>query len=172
MSEYQVAPAHLSYATIQGVAEELSKSYRQKQGNDSLAVDLNAVLRDIDGDIEYGVGAESSFIDDKKQFHIYLPNMTSPRRDRFTIAHELGHYFFHYVYPQFHNMKPSKKFGRGGHNRAETQANVFASAFLMPKSLFTKVFAEKKGDLQSVADAFLVSVPAASVRAQILNLGD
>lgn len=171
MTEYEVAPAQLSYSTIQKVAEKLSDVYfNDQQDKNSIAIDLDKVLQDIDGDIEYGDGRESSYIDEKGNFHIFLPNMTSVQRDRFTIAHELGHYFFHYLYPLHKKQKASKRFGRGSRNKAETQANVFASAFLMPREKFKKVYSDQNGDMQSVADAFDVSVAAAKVRAQVLGL--
>lgn len=172
MSNYQVTPAKESYATIQGVAEQLSILYHNEQSDDSTAIDLSLVLKKVNGDIQYGDGLESSYIDDDGKFHIFLPNMTSVRRDRFTIAHELGHYFFHYRLPQLHKQKGAREFGRGGRNKAETQANVFASSFLMPQEQFRTVFFKEKGDIQSIADEFQVSVAAANVRAQILGLKD
>ncbi len=32
-----------------------------------------------------------------KNFEIFVPSHTSDERDRFTIAHELGHYILHYL---------------------------------------------------------------------------
>lgn len=40
------------------------------------------------------------YINGKKDFDVIIPKYTSPVRDRFTLAHEIGHYFLHYIVPQ------------------------------------------------------------------------
>ncbi len=64
---------------------------------------------------------------------VYLAACNDDPRHRFTIAHELGHYFMH---------DESTRFSRCPRNATipsyrdpEWQANVFASSFLMPKDL-------------------------------------
>ncbi|WCD91525.1 ImmA/IrrE family metallo-endopeptidase [Microbacterium sp. nov. GSS16] len=100
-------------------------------------------------------------------FEIHIPQFTSSRRDRFTIAHELGHYFLHYLHPKTTGMRT---FGRGQRNWAETQANVFASHLLMPEEAFRTAYREHAGDWWSIAQVFNVSPSAAQVRAQVLGL--
>src|SRR5690606_28354816 len=87
---------------------------------------------------------ESMVVRNAKDFTIYIPPFTSERRDRFTIAHELGHYFLHYRIPK---LSKEVTFGRTGGTASETQANVFASNLLMPKSRFQKVHCEVNGDI-------------------------
>ncbi|PPB47324.1 ImmA/IrrE family metallo-endopeptidase [Arthrobacter agilis] len=93
--------------------------------------------------------------------------MTSNRRDRFTIAHELGHYFLHYLQP---GMTTPKSFWRGESNRGETQANVFAASLLMPEDFFKAAFSRCGRDWWALSQIFGVSPRAAEVRAQVLGL--
>lgn len=93
--------------------------------------------------------------------------MTSNRRDRFTIAHELGHYFLHYLEPE---VDGPRTFGRGERNRAETQANIFAAALLMPTEFFRQAHKRFGNDWWTLAEIFGVSPKAAEVRAQVLGL--
>lgn len=107
-------------------------------------------------------------------FTIYLPTMTSPARDRFTIAHELGHLFLHYPtlardYPGqvmiatrwVDDDDPDQK-------RAEWEANWFAAAFLMPANAFTQAY--RCESPEEVSDSFGVSMQAVTVRAKSLGL--
>ena len=98
---------------------------------------------------------------------IFLPHVTSSRRDRFTIAHEVGHYFIHYLHPQRDSVA---SFGRGERNHVETQANVFASSLLMPEQAFRQVYERHNGDAFAVARILEVSPAAVEVRAEILEL--
>ena len=88
----------------------------------------------LGGRVMVGNGRESLHVNSVGDFIIYLPQMTSSRRDRFTIAHELGHYFLHYLHAK---REDPASFGRGDRNLVETQANVFASSLLMPAKQFT-----------------------------------
>lgn len=99
----------------------------------------------------------------------------SARRKRFTIAHELGHYFI--------NHRPAKCFAHrdaGNYSSEERDANSFASALLMPEdeirrevNNFKKAgFAELPDSqlIDYIADAFDVSQSAAEVRLKRLNM--
>lgn len=99
----------------------------------------------------------------ESNFTIYLPPTTGYLRDRFTIAHELGHYVLHSRFGE----KPLRlsRYGRG---KLETQANAFAAAFLMPKEIFLAE-TERSKDLSHdiiahLAAKFLVSTSAAEIR--------
>ncbi|HEY7373810.1 MAG TPA: ImmA/IrrE family metallo-endopeptidase [Polyangia bacterium] len=105
------------------------------------------------------------------EFEIVLSDATSPRRDRFTIAHELGHYFLHFAsqLSEVGDGRPmvAQRFATG---RAETEAHWFAAQFLMPEVEFRSSWQEFGGHEGAVAMRFQVSLQAASVRAQALNL--
>ena len=96
----------------------------------------------------------------RNKFDIYISNFTGALRDRFTIAHELGHYILHSDYG-----KNKIKAARFGSDRVEWEANWFAAGLLMPTSLFTELYREKCiQDPFRLASMFLVSIPAINVR--------
>lgn len=90
-------------------------------------------------------------------------------RKRFTIAHELGHYFLH----REHLLDGiiENRIERGSvRNKMEYQANNFAGNLLMPESQFTHLWYNEYCSIESMADYFRVSVDAISTRASFLNL--
>lgn len=108
-------------------------------------------------------------------FTIFLPDDATPERDRFTIAHELGHYVLHYVWP----VRMLKKAlgptcaSRYDSNRAEWEANWFAAAFLMPQHSFEAAWRAASGSrVAEMARRFGVSRRAAEIRAKALGLSD
>lgn len=64
---------------------------------------------------------------------VYIAACNDDPRHRFTIAHELGHYFIHDDVTSFSRCSSQKSVPT--YRDPEWQANVFGSAFLMPKSL-------------------------------------
>lgn len=88
----------------------------------------------------------------------------SPFRQRFDIAHELGHLVLHEGHVT-------------GDRKTEGEANRFASAFLLPRSTFLKVFPKRGGrlDWAGIRDlklTFMVSKAAILYRAKSLGLLD
>lgn len=123
--------------------------------------------------------------EDNDQFTIYVKEGQSPRRQRFTIAHEIGHFVQHsdelaegeeMVSPvtkkavvAMHRPDDSKSMSEDVKGR-EQEADQFAADLLMPKEEFEKIWIASN-TLQEVADYFGVSQMAANVRALLLNLG-
>lgn len=104
---------------------------------------------------------------------IGVNNNESPKRQRFTIAHELGHYFLHPNKNAFVDYRDNQKNIKRGIK--EIQANIFAAALLMPKTFLEKDYKEisKKGlfeedDLKFLADKYQVSEDAMKIR--LINL--
>ncbi|MFW0772025.1 ImmA/IrrE family metallo-endopeptidase [Paenarthrobacter nitroguajacolicus] len=157
--------SELNYKAIGEYAEFVGRHYGI-HSNDGPA-DIEALVRDLGGRIEYAESNESMHVRSKGDFTIYLSEYTSRRRDRFTIAHELGHYYLHYVHPE---KTTEDGFGRGERNLVETQANVFAASLLMPADLFKAAHRELGGESWSLAERFGVSPSAAGVRCQVLGL--
>lgn len=96
-------------------------------------------------------------------FDILLPRYTSPRRDRFTIAHELGHYFLH----SQQGEKPIVAYRRGS-SRIEWEANWFAAALLMPEEPFRRAMNTLQ-NISAIAEQFGISEDAALVRRKTLG---
>jgi Zn-dependent peptidase ImmA (M78 family) len=106
------------------------------------------------------------------RFDIFLASHTGPARDRFTIAHELGHYVLHYLYARQNGAQieglEAQRYGTG---RVEWEANWFAAGFLMPADAFSERYRALNGSIPLLADEFGVSVEAARIRAQFVGLG-
>src|SRR6266480_2924717 len=113
-------------------------------------------------------------------------------RQRFTVAHEIGHYLLHHrigkkedqlfldkKYALYRNPDNAEVYARSdgfsGDYRQEQQANQFAADLLMPEDLVRGYLTQNRLDLTDESDlyrlavAFGVSEQAMSIR--VLNLG-
>jgi len=116
-------------------------------------------------------------------FIIYLNATHSPLRKRFTLAHELGHYFMHQKELEegqelVDGIKSPVTIRRGlqrnhismlssEEKSIEVQANQFAAELLMPREHFLHTW-EQSSSIEEIAEIFKVSVSAASIRAKEL----
>ena len=101
-------------------------------------------------------------------------------RDRFSIAHELGHLFLHMGYlidPEKWASTPEYKdsvYLRYGYSEEEFEANEFAAALLMPRSAYAaaveKYTVAGRCDVAKLADHFQVSKKAALIRGRWLGI--
>lgn len=157
--------ANVTNTSIASYAERLGEHHEIYDENGR--ADIQEFVTKLGGKLTYADSTESLHVSEPGVFTIFLPQFTSVSRDRFTIAHELGHYFLHYLYKK---RTGEASFGRGSRNRAETEANVFASALLMPHEAFERVWRATGADEWRVANHFDVSPAAAGVRAQVLRL--
>lgn len=87
-------------------------------------------------------------------------------RQRFTIAHELGHALMH---DERDHHRTEKKYTLTNYRTEEAQANRFAAELLMPSELVTAAFHAGKG-LEELASAFGVSQTAMRIRLETLRL--
>lgn len=91
-----------------------------------------------------------------------------PTRQRFTIAHELGHYILHRN--QQTDFVDSTYFRKEDtQNSMEFEANRFASELLMPSSSFNYYKTNISNDINDIAIHFGVSPLAVSVRSKQLQ---
>ncbi|MBF6612273.1 MAG: ImmA/IrrE family metallo-endopeptidase [Chloroflexi bacterium] len=105
-----------------------------------------------------------------------------PNRKRFSIAHELGHYFLHgRDAPSNVFVDAAPVFFRDEHSSdgteyQEIQANAFAAELLMPETLVKAELRKKRVDafdeaaLHDLAEGFGVSAQALSIRLTKLGL--
>lgn len=138
--------------------------------------DIHAAIKKAGGSIDYrnpdeleGGESGSMIIESVGKFQILLSNYTSMNRDRFTIAHELGHYVLHYFIKAQKSPIGRMICTRAGEGRVEWEANWFAAGFLMPEPDFRRIYEELQ-DPETVADCFGVSLSAVKVRARNLGL--
>ncbi len=89
-----------------------------------------------------------------------------PLRQRFTVAHELGHFLLGHEghEEEFVDDKFDRPFP------VEREANLFASFVLMPKDWVTNSAKKNNLDISSLAKEFKVSEQAMTIRLLELNL--
>jgi len=103
----------------------------------------------------------------------------APYRKRFTIAHELGHYFLHlhgdgeFIDKEVNLFRQPKGDPNGWTpvQRAEYQANMFAAALLMPEDAVQKAW-DETASLERLAREFNVSEQAMGIRLDQMGLLD
>lgn len=89
------------------------------------------------------------------------------RRQRFTMAHELGHYMMHRN--KLQSFTDEIFFRSENKNDLEYKANEFASRLLMPEDRLRRAIASGVKNLGQLAERFEVSSPAMKIR--VLKLG-
>lgn len=170
--------SYLTKESVYQLAESVAKQLRYVPPDD-----LRPIVAKLGGKLVYrdfweleASDSGSTIIHGPENFEIILPRHTSLERDRFTIAHELGHYVLHYLWPaRTHRDYNPAYAARYGSDRAEWEANWFAAAFLMPAGLFKSTVNSLRGkdgkvSVPLLASRFGVSNIAAKVRAQALGL--
>jgi len=161
----EIKPSNAYKAKVEEYAEQVATAFDFGVGEHP-----SAIVEKLGGRIHYEAMDElldeagSIFVHGEADFDILLPEYTSPKRDRFTIAHELGHYFLHSTQGE----TPIIAY-RQGSTRIEWEANWFAAALLMPASEFRSACVELDGSLPLIADRFGVSEDAATVRKGALD---
>ena len=139
--------------------------------------DMGEIVERLGGTIQ----REASFSDGTVErngdgFKIILSLFQDEKRERFTIAHELGHLFLHMGYKineKLWERQDNNIYHRTGNSEREYQANEFAAAFLMPANRYLEVLkslaVDNMVDTSKIAEFFNVSVEAASNRGKFLG---
>ena len=100
----------------------------------------------------------------------FRQNNPNSLKSRFTIAHELGHYFIdnHRIGLKRGLLTPHpSKNNENSYNKIEREADYFASCLLMPEVRFKKLIQRKKFDfsvLKTLSDEFQTSISATAIR--------
>jgi Zn-dependent peptidase ImmA (M78 family) len=142
---------------------------------------LNGTIQPVS--IDHKIDAAIKKNEDKG-FIIYLNNAKAGVRERFTIAHELGHLFLHMGYlldekkwaSMANNDFQDSAFFRMSDNytQEESEANEFAASFLMPKGEFIDIakqnLANNHYTIGPIAEHFQVSEIAAINRGKLLGI--
>jgi len=163
-------PINLPKAEIFRIAEEIGKILEYNVGDE-----LGPIITNLGGRItpqdfnEWLNGNEASIdVHGEKNFEIFIPSIAGKYRNRFTIAHELGHYILHSKLGK--KQITVKRFLDSSQNdRVEWEANWFAASFLMPKSKFIEYY-NQKSDTLYLSSVFGVSPTAVAIRKKELAL--
>jgi Zn-dependent peptidase ImmA (M78 family) len=126
-------------------------------------------------------GSESGFtLRDGERIVIGINTRTSRKRQRFSIAHEIGHVVLHPLNTLIvdHSVRMDWRDGVSslGTNRQEIEANAFAAALLMPQDMiisrvkgYTSQVSSRDELISDLARVFDVSTEAMGFR--LINLG-
>ncbi len=160
-----ILPTNLHKDQVEAFAHQVANVYQFGVGEDP-----RDLVKALGGRLHYQSLGEmidesgSIYVHGSEDFDILLPHYTSPTRDRFTVGHELGHYFLH----SDQGEKPLIA-TRQGSTRIEWEANWFAAQLLMPKNRFSQICKRTDNDFE-IAGVFQVSVDAVRVRRKALGL--
>lgn len=147
---------------------------REKQGSGDQPLDLEAVIARV-GEIkvsrsDYGDRFEAAIGYDPMESHFEMFINTriagaDPRRDRFTIAHELGHYFILDHADALYSGKSPRyqyptriKDPRHAEALSEAEANYFAAHLLIPAAALRARLAQASAAGQSMGVDFISRV--------------
>ena len=174
MTYYAAVESRLPKSQVYALGESIAKQMDFEPGGDvyELTKRLGGRVDIEDTLLSDSEHTGSLYVNAPNDFQIIVPSHTSLERDRFTVAHELGHYVLHYLWQKRKDPAfPDRVMAfRRGSERIEWEANWFAAALLMPETEFRHSYATNKGDLTKIASEFRVSTKAAEVRVKGLNL--
>jgi Zn-dependent peptidase ImmA (M78 family) len=132
---------------IVAIAQDLGINVYRAKGSSDLA---GKVVKDS----EYG--GESGYA-------IFVNSNDSPRRQRFTISHEVAHFLLHKD-EIGDGIVEDALYRSGLSNKKEAEANKVAAEILMPWHLINQVMNDKIKSIQDLAEIFQVSESAMSIR--------
>lgn len=126
---------NLDEAAILALADEVAQRCDYGPG-----ADLDACVRKLGGSVRVVARSDGGMghrhrqatlvVTNTRNFVIRVPDDVGYTEKRYSIAHELGHYFLHYPAHAGYSMEAHHQ----DDNRAEWEANVFATGFLVPTS--------------------------------------
>lgn len=168
----------MDQATIDSIVERHKTVFPVAVGKIAEELGVNIVsTNELSSDLSGSITKEGD------QYVIYVNSSHSPLRQRFTIAHELGHYVKHreHLDDQHEIKNPSKRvLNRASgalapssdtvEQKYEIEADQYAAELLMPAKEFTEQW-QATGNVESMVQHFNVSPAAINVRAVKLKLG-
>jgi Zn-dependent peptidase ImmA (M78 family) len=154
--------------TIEKQAEELLEVYGLLGGK----TNLKELCRKLDLEVHAHPfqGCEGVLLVTECEQRILINSSKAPTRNRYTIAHEIGHYSMHIPVEGnrvFNCSKDQVGSDRQVSEKEENEANSFASALLMPSEIFKKnknFSIPSWNSLNELAGAHEVSLIAAATR--------
>lgn len=155
---------------ISCLAETIAESHQTSQG-----IDLDAILSESSIELwakSFKEPFDGLLVKDEQGYRVICNlakgNSPTSSRGRFTIAHELGHYFIDEHRTALEGfLMPSLGEKAIKDNEMEREADLFASHLLLPTQLIRKAF-KKTGigmeGIQKIASNFRVSMKCAAIR--------
>lgn len=169
----------LSKDNIAKVANEILRKNKIRKPPipvEKIARNLGAEVRYIpyEGDLSGMVFRD----EEEDRYIIGVNSLHHPNRQRFTIAHELGHLCFHkgkeiYI-DRAYRVNLRSKISSQAVDKEEIEANRFAAALLMPEDMLKKdlsrseIDLENEGNLKKLAKKYKVSLQSFTFR--VINI--
>ena len=168
--------------------EEKTKKLLKKLSHYKFPVQIKSIIKELGIKLEkvdLGEDISGALVTEKGKSRIGYNSYESEVRQRFTLAHELGHFILHsdnkddYLFVD--NAKVMFRTNKTSNQdyKREREANVFAASILMPKSLITNVYNKiidssnhnliEDEIVEKMASKFKVSQIAMTYR--LINLG-
>lgn len=147
-------------------AQEQARALIERFGIKSPPVPVDKLAKALGVRVEYNPFDDElsgmAFLRDGRPV-IGVNSQHHPNRQRFTIAHELGHIVLHRTHletaimiDKSRNFMPRDPISAQGTNPLEVQANAFASELLLPRKLVLEALSERAGDLND--DEYLIGL--------------
>ena len=158
---------------IESLAEDVLSTY-----NISVPIqDMEDIVKILGGTIQRKMtDSGSAVVKNESGFQIIVSPVQEAKRERFIIAHELGHLFLHMGYMTNRDLwdkQENNKCHQTWDLEKVHQANEFAAAFLMPEAVYLAVLNENTNNAiantAKIAEHFDVSVEAAASRGVALG---
>lgn len=140
---------------------------------DSTPIDLDAIAKKLGLQIvpyEFPDSMSALFLIEEGIRAIGVNKNHSMVRQRFSVAHELGHFVSgheDFSHDNVEHIDREKKYLNRFH-RMEEEADEFAAELLMPEFLLNKDFSLLNGDIEALAKKYEVSQQAMTI--QLINL--
>lgn len=161
------SPANLSKFAVDAFAADVAQRLGYKPG-----ADLEPIVASLGGRILYETweadeqsGSLEVFPGEPPTFIIRIAAFAGNLRNRFTIAHELGHYFLH-----SHGGRKRIRVARAGSGKLEWEANWFAGAFLLPAEQFKRDWISYGQSVARIVSVYKVSEAVVEIRLENLGL--
>jgi Zn-dependent peptidase ImmA (M78 family) len=97
-------------------------------------------------------------------FSIAVNGNDHPLRQRFTVAHEIGHFILHRSRLESGDLIDDAMYRSGMSSKEEAAANRLAADILMPHALIRALVAEGVREVEILANRLQVSLPAMKIR--------
>lgn len=148
--------------------ERKAESLLRDSGVRDLPVDLEKIAKHLDVEIKYedlDDDVSGCLVVENNKSTVVVNNGHHSNRQRFTIAHELGHYCLHVKSGNNSALFVDKKYAVHHRNadsslgayKNEREANLFASILLMPKNMVGQAVEEQGFDFFDESDIYLLS---------------
>ena len=164
------AEAPKDYSELEDAGDLLNFAAKNNIRTEPLDISSLAQLLGIKMIFEPMKGDDSGSLKKNKKTDEWVMKVNSlhhPNRQRFTIAHELGHFIKDSANQD--EFSDTVFFRNGESNPMEVAANQFAAELLLPEESFRKYVESTSSKVEDIADHFHVSSLAVRIRAKQLG---